>query len=82
METVLTIRLKGKSAQLLNEIVKKGYSGSKNEAIRTSLIFYGMQLGLISPEMLHKKIRSQISKKGISYSENEVKKQIKAIKND
>ena len=82
METVFTVRLKGKPAQLLNEIVKKGYSGSKNEAIRTSIIFYGMQLGLISPEMLHTKIRSQISKKGISYSENEVKKQIKAIKND
>jgi Arc/MetJ-type ribon-helix-helix transcriptional regulator len=82
METVITVRLKGKPAQVLNEMVKKGYSGSKNEAIRTSLIFYAMQLGLISPEMLHKRIKSQIIKKGIRYSEDEVIQQIKAIKND
>ncbi len=82
MDITLTVRLKGEPAQILNEIVEKGFSGSKNEAIRTSLIFYAIQLGLISPKMLHKRIKTEISKTGVTYTENEVKRQIKAIKND
>ena len=81
MEVTFTVRLKGEPAEILNKLVEEGFSGSKNEAIRTSLIFYAMQLGLISPKGLHKKIKSDIAKTKIKYSEEEVQKQIKAIKN-
>jgi len=80
MSTTITVRLNGEPEKILDEMVKKGYSASKNEAIRTSLVFYALQLGLISPSEIHKNIKSLVKSSGIRYSENEVKKQLKAIR--
>jgi len=79
METTLTIRLKGEPAEILNALIEKGYFASKNEAIRASLIFYAMQLGLISPKDIHTRIKAQIRGSRIRYSKKDVKKQLKAI---
>lgn len=80
MSTTITVRLSGEPEKILNEIVKRGYSASKNEAIRASLVFYALQLGLISPLEIHNNVKNLVKNSGLRYSENEVKKQLKAIR--
>ncbi|MEM2918163.1 MAG: hypothetical protein QXY62_01505 [Candidatus Altiarchaeota archaeon] len=77
--TIFTVRLKGDVAEVVNELVKRGYSESKTEAIRTSLVFYGIQLGLISPKRLHKKVLEKMEKSGKSYTDKEIEKQLKNL---
>ena len=74
-----TVRLKGDVAEVVDELVSRGYSESKTEAIRTSLVFYGLQLGLISPKRLHKKVLEKMRKSGKSYSDQEIKEQLKGV---
>lgn len=75
-----TLRLKGETASLVNELMDKGYSESKTELFRTALIFYAVQLGIISPKMLHKKVLEEIKKTGKKYSDKEIEEQIKSIR--
>lgn len=74
-----TVRLKGDIAEIVDELIYRGYSESKTEAIRTSLIFYGMQLGLISPKMMHKRVFERMRASGKKYSDEEIKKQIRSL---
>ncbi|MFZ2455072.1 MAG: hypothetical protein WAX07_01160 [Candidatus Altiarchaeia archaeon] len=74
-----TVRLKGDVADVVDELVSRGYSESKTEAIRTSLVFYGMQLGLITPKKLHKKVLGDIKKSGKKYSDKEIEAQLKGL---
>jgi Arc/MetJ-type ribon-helix-helix transcriptional regulator len=62
--STFTVRLKGDVLDLVNGLVSRGYSESKTEAIRTSLAFYGMHLGLIGREKLKTKAGGK-SKKSI-----------------
>lgn len=78
-EVTFTVRLKGDVADLVTDLVNRGYSGSKTEAIRTSLIFYGIRLGLISPKMLHKKALIKIAKSNERYSDKEIERQISEL---
>lgn len=77
--TTFTVRLKGDVAEVVDELVKRGYSESKTEVIRTSLVFYGMQLGLISPKRLHRKVLERMEKSGKKYSDKEIEKQLKNL---
>ena len=74
-----TVRLKGDVADIVDELVSRGYSESKTEAIRTSLVFYGMQLGLISPKRLHRKVLGKMKKSGKKYTDEDIKEQLKGI---
>lgn len=74
-----TVRLKGDVADVVNEIVRRGYSESKTEAIRASLIFYGMELGLISSRMMHKRALEKMRASGKRYGDEEIKNQIKSL---
>lgn len=75
-----TLRLKGETASLVDELMKKGYSESKTELFRTALIFYAMQLGIISPNFLYKSIVKEIEKTGKRFSDREIQKQIDSIR--
>ncbi len=74
-----TVRLRGDVAEVVDELVSRGYSESKTEAIRTSLAFYGMHLGLISPKKLHKKVLAKMKNSGKRYSDEEINEQLKSI---
>ncbi|MBN2251159.1 MAG: hypothetical protein JW724_03695 [Candidatus Altiarchaeota archaeon] len=74
-----TVRLKGDVAEVVDELVNRGYSESKTEAIRTSLVFYGMQLGLISSKRLHRKVLKTMKESGKKYSDEEIQEQLKGI---
>ena len=79
-EMVLDVRLKGDVANLMERLIKKGYAESKEDLIRTSLVFYGMQLGLLSPNTLHRNVLRKIRMSGRHYTDEQIKEQIKKIR--
>jgi len=58
METNLTLKFKGKEAELLEELIKQGLFSTKSEAIRAALIHYFLELGLLGREQQWKEIQS------------------------
>ena len=79
MENVnFTVRLSGESARILNQLVNRGYSGSKTEAVRTALISYALKLGLLNGSELFDRTAKRVSAKG--YNDEEVQAQIDLVK--
>lgn len=58
METNLTLKFKGKEAELLDELIKQGLFSSKSEAIRAALLHYFLELGMIGREQQWKDLQS------------------------
>ncbi len=81
-EVAINVKLKGDIARLVNDIIEKGYSESKGDLVRNSIIFYAMKLGLFSPKALHKDALAKIRESGIKYTDEEIMKQIKEIENE
>ncbi|MBS3080188.1 ribbon-helix-helix protein, CopG family [Candidatus Pacearchaeota archaeon] len=77
METNLTLKFKGKEAELLEELIKQGLFSSKSEAIRAALIHYFIELGLLGREQQWKEIQS-FKKRGVTLEKLE--KDIRVIK--
>ena len=75
-----TVRLHGQSADILEKVVKKGYSESKTEAVRMGLILLGIQLGLTSKESLLDESLGKMKSKGYHYTEDEIMKQLEEIR--
>ena len=75
-ETVFTLRLHGDVVNLLDEIIKMGYSESKTEAVRAALIVYATRLGLVSKRKLHQNVLDAMRKSGKRYTPEEVMKHI------
>lgn len=57
METNLTLKFRGVEAQILDEMVKQGMFNTKSEAIRSALVHYSLELGLLGRERLWKEIQ-------------------------
>ena len=64
-ETALTLKFRGIEADVLNKMVESGLFNTKSEAIRSALIHYSLELGLIGREKLWKEIR-QFPKRVVS----------------
>lgn len=45
----LLLRLSGTTAEILNELVQRGYFGTKSEALRAGILKLGESYGLIRP---------------------------------
>ena len=61
---------------MIKELVKEGYSESKTEAVRTALILYAVQLGLISKRKLRRDALNSVRDSGKEYSDAEITKMI------
>ena len=81
-EISINVKLKGEIAQLVNDIINKGYSESKGDLVRNSIILYAMKLGLFSPKALHNVALDKIRASGIRYTDEEISKQLKEIENE
>ncbi len=57
METNLTLKFKGMEAEVLDEMIKKGLFNTKSEAIRSALIHYSLELGLLGRAKLWNEIQ-------------------------
>lgn len=75
-----TLRLRGQSAELLNELVEEGYSGSKTEAVRAALVAYALQLGLFSRKKLRDNALRAVRASGKSYSDAQIRRQIDSVR--
>ena len=73
MNTTFTVRLQGRSAELLDTLLKEGYSASKTEAVRTALIFYAMEMGLLSSKQLHRLALKAVSESGKKHTDEEIR---------
>ena len=79
-ELKIAVKLKGEVANLAERLIKRGYSTTKADLVKDSIIFYGMQLGLTSPRRLHKTVLGKIKYSGKKFSDEEIKEQIRKIK--
>jgi Arc/MetJ-type ribon-helix-helix transcriptional regulator len=57
-ESVLTLKFKGVEARLLEDMVKSGLFNSKSEAIRSALVYYSIDLGLLRDQKIWDEIDS------------------------
>ncbi len=56
-ETALTLKFRGVEADVLNRMVDTGLFNTKSEAIRSALVHYSLELGLLGRERLWKEIQ-------------------------
>lgn len=80
MNVDFTVRLRGQTASLLNALVREGYSESKTEAVRTALILYAVQLGLVTKRQLHAEALKAVKASGRSYADAEIASRITAVR--
>lgn len=52
METTLTLKFRGVEAALLEEMISSGLFNTKSEAIRSAIVKYGLDLGLLQRRYL------------------------------
>lgn len=56
-ETTLTLKFRGVEADVLNKMVESGLFNTKSEAIRSALVHYSLEMGLLGREQLWKQIQ-------------------------
>lgn len=63
METTLTLKFRGVEAALLDEMISSGLFNTKSEAIRSAIVKFGLDLGLLKRKKLWAQIRKHPSRK-------------------
>ena len=56
-ETTLTLKFRGIEADVLEKMIRSGLFNTKSEAIRSALVHYSLELGLIGKEKLWAQIQ-------------------------
>ncbi len=62
--STLTLKLRGVEAALLDEMVESGLHHTKAEALRSSLVQYGLSLGLLGRHELWERLKQR--RRGVS----------------
>ncbi len=57
--STLTLKFRGVEAALLEEMVESGLHNTKAEAVRSSLVNYGLQLGLLGRHELWERMKAR-----------------------
>ena len=69
----LLVRLSGATADVLNELVKRGYFATKSEAIRAGILRLGENFGLFKPAIHHwKELGEEIKRTGRKMTHEEI----------
>ena len=79
METTLTLKFRGVEARLLEEMISSGLFNTKSEAIRSALVKFGMDLGLLERRKLWAQIDSVKKRK---VTPERLKKDIERIEDE
>lgn len=73
VEEKLLVRLSGAVADILNELVRRGYFATKSEAIRVGILRLGENLGLLKPSLHYwRELGEEIKRVGRRMSHNEI----------
>lgn len=78
-ETNLTLKFRGAEANLLNKMVHVGLFNTKSEAIRSAIVHYSLELGLLGRERLWKEIQAYPRRK---VTPKQLAKDLEAIENE
>jgi hypothetical protein len=73
VEEKLLIRLSGAAAEVLNELVRRGYFATKSEAIRAGILRLGENFGLFKPSMYYwRELGEEIKRTGRKMTHEEI----------
>jgi Arc/MetJ-type ribon-helix-helix transcriptional regulator len=79
VETTLTLKFRGVEAALLDEMISSGLFNTKSEAIRSAIVKFGLDLGLLKRKKLWADIRRHPPRK---VSASRLKKDLERIKDE
>jgi len=73
VEEKLLVRLSGVAADVLNELVRRGYFATKSEAIRVGILRLGENFGLFKPSMHYwRELGEEIKRTGKRMTHEEI----------
>ena len=73
VEEKLLVRLSGVAADVLNELVRRGYFATKSEAIRVGILRLGENFGLFKPSMHYwRELGEEIKRTGKRMTHKEI----------
>jgi Arc/MetJ-type ribon-helix-helix transcriptional regulator len=79
VETTLTLKFRGVEAALLDEMISTGLFNTKSEAIRSAIVKFGLDLGLLRRKRLWSQIEGHQHRK---VSPARLKKNLELIEDD
>jgi len=78
-ETTLTLKFRGIEAGILNKMVSSGLFNTKSEAIRSAIVHYSLELGLLGREKLWEEIQKFPRR---SISSKQLAKELEILENE
>ncbi|HXZ90721.1 MAG TPA: hypothetical protein VEG61_06645 [Candidatus Dormibacteraeota bacterium] len=79
----LLLRLSGTTAEILSELVQRGYFGTKSEALRAGILKLGESYGLIRPASDYwKQLGEAVSRSGKKLSHAEITRALKRLEQE
>jgi len=82
-EEKLLVRLSGTAAEVLNELVRRGYFATKSEAIRAGILRLGESFGLFkSPMHYWRELGEEIKKTGKKMTHEEILEALKKLEQE
>jgi Arc/MetJ-type ribon-helix-helix transcriptional regulator len=82
-EEKLLVRLSGRAAEVLNELVRRGYFATKSEAIRAGILRLGESFGLFKSSMYYwRELGEEIKKTGKKMTHEEILEALKKLKQE
>jgi len=73
VEEKLLVRLSGATAEMLNELVDRGYFSTKSEAVRAGILRLGETFGLIKPPSYYwRELGEEVKRSGKRLTHEEI----------
>jgi len=83
MEERLLVRLSGATAEILNELVKRGYFSTKSEAIRAGILRLGEAFMLVkTPSEYWKELEAELKRSGRRMTHEEISEAIASLERE
>lgn len=79
----MLVRLSGAAAEVLGELVRRGYFATKSEAIRVGILRLGEDFGLLKPPMYYwRELGEEIKRSGRRMTHEEIVEAIQRLEQE
>lgn len=76
----MLVRLPGAVAEMLNELVSRGFFSTKAEAVRAGILRLGQDYGLVKPATHYwKRLQAEVKESGKRLTHEEIDKALKSL---
>ena len=83
VEEKLLVRVSGAAADMLNELVKRGYFSTKSEAIRAGILKLGEAFGILKPPVHYwKELGDEVHKTGRKMTHEQLVEAVKRLEHE